>query len=59
MTDMNGDEFYIRREQQARALAASADKSEVRAIHLKMAEEYAAKARVRPSERPRLGIVSR
>ena len=41
---MPGDDdhnYYATRERHARALAASAEKPEIRAIHLDMAERYA------------------
>lgn len=54
---LNDPEFYLAREQQARALAAKAKEASIRAIHLKMAEEYAAKINRKTGERPTLSFV--
>lgn len=54
---LNNPEFYARRAEQARELAANAKEASVRAIHLKMAEEYAAKVDGTSTERSALGIV--
>jgi hypothetical protein len=44
MQDMSDREYYLRREAQCRALADAAQVPEIRAIHLRMAEDYEARA---------------
>ena len=44
MADFNQPEYYVRREQQERALAAGAISPAIGAIHLELAERYAALA---------------
>jgi len=41
MSELNSPEYYQRREQQERELAASCVDPAIKAIHLQMAEEYA------------------
>ncbi len=41
MSELNSPEYYQRREQQERELAAACVDAAIKAIHLQMAEEYA------------------
>ena len=59
MSDLNQPAYYARREQQERALANAALSSDIRAIHLELAEQYARLAdKAKPAPpRPRLKLV--
>ena len=58
MSDLNSPQYYLRREQQERALAAGAISPAIGTIHLELAERYAALAREAepPVARPRLKL---
>ena len=57
--DQNTPEYYARREQQERELAAAALDPTIKAIHLDLAERYAALARPEPKpKRKTLGLAT-
>lgn len=53
MSELNNQEFYVRREAVERKLAARAIDPRIAAIHVQMADEYAGKVMelIRPSSR--------
>jgi hypothetical protein len=56
MAAENTTEYYLKREQQERELAAAANDSNIKNIHLEMAEKYAALAAPDTPTRSKLSI---
>ena len=58
MSDLNQPEYYLRREQQERTLAAGAHSPAIGRIHLELADRYAVLAReaMPAAQRPRLTL---
>ena len=59
MSELNQPDYYLRREQQERRLAAKANADAIRRIHVELAEQYAALATTaRVPSRPTLRVVT-
>ena len=58
MADENSAEYYLKREEQERALATTAIDPSIRKIHLEMAVRYAKLANSHERTRPKLLIVN-